>query len=948
MNAEIIAVGTEILLGDIANTHAQYLSKELAALGINLHYHSAVGDNSERLAQLLDEALRRSDLILLTGGLGPTNDDLTKEIACEVMGVELAFDPKALEQIRAYFRKTGREMPENNVKQAMLPVGSTVFYNDHGTAPGAAIEKDGKCVVLMPGPPRELIPMFEEQIRPFLMKFSDGRIVSHTLMVTGIGESTIAERLRDLLERQNPTAALYAKDGEVQVRVTAKAAGADEAEEMAAPVVNEIERRLGDYVYGVDVPNLHSVVVGLLREQRLMIATAESCTGGLLSQKLTEVSGASGVFEFGVASYSNRIKEKALGIPAEILTRCGAVSSEVATLMAVGAQREGNADIGVGITGIAGPDGGTEETPVGRVYVAVSYKHKYWVEKLTIGHGNGREREYIRNIATLHALNMVRLVLEGSPRAVTALADLPDFVPAAKPQEDSAAAVYAAPGGWAAAEVDPAFESNPNTGAAALVYGDFESDFEDEDGEEEVRLPWYKRLVRYLIPWKGDPPQEIIRKVIFLIALITLIGSSIYIIGFFGSQVQSDLVHKETLTLYEREPTQEEISNLPEGYLEKFAALYAKNPEIKGWIKINNTRVNFPVMQTTDNSFYLNHNFDKGYNRYGEPFVDYRCTIGPSDQLSTNTIIYGHNSTLGKLFSDVKKYKDINFYKTTPVINFDTVYEETEWKVIAAFVTSGSDDGGYYFQYHNFIEAQSEEHFDWFIRQIKRRSLYNTTVDVEYGDKLLTLSTCTDHSELEDGRVVVVARRVRDGESAAVDTAGATKNPNPLYPDSWYERHGGTKPDYPYDPDPTGNDYPPTGVPGGNSSAAGTTTSQSTSSVRPDDPDIPNPGPSSRPPASSAASSGSNSGASSSPPPPVSSAPSEPVEPPASSQETPPPESSQPEPPPESSEPETPPESSVPSEPVEPPPESSQPDVPAESSEPSGQEDEPTPPGPEE
>lgn len=923
MNAEIIAVGTEILLGDIANTHAQYLSKELAALGINLHYHSTVGDNSARLARLLSEALGRSDLILLTGGLGPTNDDLTKEIACKVMGVEMALDEKALDQIRAYFAKTGRKMPENNVKQAMLPVGSTVFYNAYGTAPGAAIEKNGKCIILMPGPPRELIPMFRDQVKPYLEKFSDGLIVSHTLMATGIGESTIAEKLKDLLEQSNPTAALYAKDGEVQIRVTAKAAAAQEAEALTAPVIREVERRLGDYVYGVDVPNLHSVVVGLLKEQRLMLATAESCTGGLLSQKLTEVSGASEVFEFGVASYSNRVKEKTLGIPEDILARCGAVSSEVATLMAVGARREGGADIGVGITGIAGPDGGTEDTPVGRVYVAVAYQHKYWVEKLTIGHGTGKEREYIRNIATLHALNMVRLVLEGSPRAVRALADLPETVPAAQPEKDGAADTYAVPDGWTAPGSDLPFEPNPNAGVTVLAYGRYDED--DEEEEDTANLPWYQRLIRYLIPWKGDAPQEIIRKVIFLIALITLIGSSIYIIDFLNAHVQSDIVHKETLTLFEQEPTEEEVNNLPEGYLKKFASLYAKNPEIKGWIKINNSRVNHPVMQTNNNNYYLSHDFDKKNNRYGEPFADYRCTIGPADQLNTNTIIYGHNSTLGRLFSDVKKYKELSFYKSSPVINFDTVYEETEWKVFAVFVTNGSDDGGYFFQYHNFIQAQSEEHFDWFIRQVKRRSLINTTVDVEYGDKLLTLSTCSERADLEDGRVVVVARRVRDGESSTVDTAGAVKNPQPLYPDSWYQRHGGTKPDYPLDPDPTGNDYQPSVVPGGSdvsSSTAGSTPSDGTVTPRPDEPDRPNPSRPSRPTSSGtagsssgeassgAASSGSDSsgGTSTSVPTPSepegpteSSEPSEPSEPepPASSEET-PPESSEPEPPPES------------------------------------------------
>lgn len=817
MNAEIIAVGTEILLGDITNTHARYLARELAALGIGLRRQSVVGDNEQRLADELRQALQRCDMVILTGGLGPTNDDLTKETACRVLDVELMPDEEALRRIEAYFARTGREMPQINKKQALVPVGSTVFYNDHGTAPGIAVEKAGKCVIMLPGPPRELIPMFEEQVRPFLAKYADGVIVSHTLTAAGIGESAIAEKLGNLLESTSPTAALYAKDGEVRIRVTAKAANKLEAEQIAAPMITEIRRRLGDYIYGMDVPSLHSVVVGLLREQKLMIATAESCTGGLLSQKLTEISGASEVFEFGVASYSNRIKEKTLGIPKDVLDRCGAVSSEVAMLMAVGAQREGGADIGVGITGIAGPGGGTPDTPVGRVFVAVTYRDKYWVEKLSIGHGDeANEREYIRGIATIHALNMVRLVLEGSSRAVMALAPLPE-IPVSK-----------------AAIIDPDAAEDPAAVSAAEMI--------TPPKAHEPKLPWYKRLVRYLIPWKGDAPAEIVRKVIFLVALVTLIGSSVYIIDYLNAHIQSDIVHNETINLYNKQPTAEELAVLPEGYLEKFAALYSKNSDIKGWVTIPNSRVNHPVVMTTDNDYYLDHDFDKNENRYGVPFIDWRCRFGRAEdgstELSTNTILYGHNGAGGKIFCDAKNYySSFTFYKSSPVITFDTVYEEAQWKVIAAFLTNGSDDGdGYYFDYHNFIEAESKEHFDWFIRQIKRRSVINVidtgAVDVQYGDELLTLSTCSRAADLDDGRVVIVARKVREGESASVNVSKVTKNENPLYPNAWYKQHGKAVPQWPAewinDTDPSEG--------GGQNYVPDDPDDQSTSSRYPDDP----------------------------------------------------------------------------------------------------------------
>lgn len=826
MNAEIIAVGTEILLGDILNTHAQFLAKELAALGFDLHFQSVVGDNRDRLVSSLKESLDRSDIVILTGGLGPTNDDLTKETACEVLGEKMELNQEALDRIRRYFARRGQEMPENNVKQAMLPPGCTVFFNDYGTAPGAAIEKNGKCVILLPGPPRELTPMFHEQVRPYLQKFSDSNILSHTLTAFGIGESAIAEKLGRILENPNPTVALYAKDGEVQIRVTAKAATAELADGIIMPMIQEITHRLGDYIYGVDVPNIHSVVIGLLREQRMMIATAESCTGGMLSQKLTEISGASEVFEFGVASYSNRIKEKILGIPKEIIDRCGAVSSEVAMLMAIGAQREGNADIGVGITGIAGPGGGTAENPVGRVYVGVTYKNKYWVEKLTIGHGASDERDYIRKIATMHALNMVRLILEGSPRAVEALADIPE-IPAVAPLTRNGSAF--------AEEVNP-----ESAGETAFLSAEGEAAAEiSPDGTVAIKRPWYQRLAMYIFPWKGDSVQEIIRKIIFLIALITLIGSSLYIIDYLKAQVQIDSVFKETLSLYDREPTEEELANLPDGYLKKFAALYNQNQEIKGWITIPNSRVNFPVMQTDNNDYYLDHSFNRTSNRYGAPFVDWRCTVGPNGQLSTNTIIYGHNGSGGKVFCDVKNYANINFYRGSPTITFDTVYDESQWKVFGVILTNGSPDGGYFFQYHNFINAESDEHFEWFIRQIKRRTLINTTVDVLPTDQLLTLSTCSKKSDLEDGRLVVFARKVRPGESASVDVRNATVNQNPLYPLSWYKQHNQIVPEFPDDPDPSGGDNTITPAPGDNTTSTYSRPDTTTSSRRPDDPIYP-------------------------------------------------------------------------------------------------------------
>lgn len=411
-NAELIAVGTEIILGDIVNTHSQYLSQKLAQLGINVFYHTSVGDNPARLRFTIEQAISRSDIVILSGGLGPTEDDLTKETVCEVLGLPLHQDAEALARMKAFFERIGREMTENNIKQSMVPDGAFVFQNDRGTAPGMAVEKDGKIVLLLPGPPSELIPMFEEQGYPYLESFSDAILVSRNFRVFGVGESMIEVKLGKMLNGENPTVALYAKQSEVLVRITAKADTKEKAAEMLEPVVGELYSILGDTVYGEDVNSLEEVVVPLLKEKGMKIATAESCTGGLLSQKITAIPGSSEVFECGVVSYANRIKHELLGVQEELLERYGAVSEQVAAAMSEGVLRLSGADIGVGITGIAGPGGGSAEKPVGTVYISVAVKGQETRTQLFhFAYGRKNERDTIRYASAMNALDMVRRLL---------------------------------------------------------------------------------------------------------------------------------------------------------------------------------------------------------------------------------------------------------------------------------------------------------------------------------------------------------------------------------------------------------------------------------------------------------------------------------------------------------------------------------------------------------
>ncbi|MBR6530892.1 MAG: competence/damage-inducible protein A [Clostridia bacterium] len=407
---EIISAGTELLLGDILNTDAQFLAQELAKLGLGVMHQSVVGDNHDRLMSALCQAAERSDIIILSGGLGPTPDDITKEVACEFFSKELVLHEESLTRMTKYFTDKGLEMPESNKKQAMLPVDCVVFENNNGTAPGLGMEKDGKHILLLPGPPRELKPMFFESAVPYLKEFSDKVIISHNIRTFGIGESAMSQTVEDLLESSNPTVAPYAKDGEALLRVTAMADNEAEAEKLCAPVVEEICKRLSDYVYGIDYTCIEEAVVEMLKEKGLKLATAESCTGGLIGKRITNISGASRVFDCGIISYSNEIKHKILGVSEDDLKKYGAVSEQVAKQMAVGVLRLSGADVAVSITGIAGPLSDGTDKPVGLSYIALADKNNVWVKKLMTGR---TDRDYNRFVNASNALNMVRLYLRG-------------------------------------------------------------------------------------------------------------------------------------------------------------------------------------------------------------------------------------------------------------------------------------------------------------------------------------------------------------------------------------------------------------------------------------------------------------------------------------------------------------------------------------------------------
>ena len=840
MNVEIICVGTELLLGDILNTNAKFLSEKLAEMGFNLFSQSVVGDNAERLERQIAVSLSRSNIVILSGGLGPTEDDITKETVAKVLNLSLEEDEETLKRIENYFKLTGRTMSANNKKQALKIQGSKLLENDHGTAPGVFLEVPNGAVVLLPGPPSELVPMFNNKVVPMLKKYSTGTIYSRNIRIFGVGESAAAELCGDLLNGSNPTVATYAKTGEVDIRATASAENYVVAKEICNPVIEKLTEIFGNHVYGVDVESLQQKVVETLKAQNLKLATAESCTAGMLSERITEIPGASEVFEMGVTAYANYVKVQALGVDPEIIEKKGAVSDDVAAQMAMGIRAMCGADIGVGITGVAGP-GQSEGKPSGLVYVAVADSKNVYVRKIV---SRGTDRDTTRILATSTALDMVRRYLEGCEDFLSFGTPYGEPIKLMEGYEDPKSAkrsrkkvqeeakknvliysdeelmdMFNAIDDEVVEEIPDKLEINNES--MDFIFDD-EEDKEDnnsyykvaritdiyskngenndaevsaevnmnENSPKNTKIPAKKRgFFASLLPTKEDPLSEKIRKIVFIAAFLVLLGTMIYLINYFveGWNAQDQI--SSAAEVWEDENSMTKNEN---GIFIGFEKLKEQNSDIRAWMKIEGTNINNPVYQAKNNDFYIDHDMEKRSSRYGALFIDKDARIGKESN-SQNVVIYGHHMKDGTMFGPLKKYTDISFYKQHPIIDFTTLYREGKYKVFAVFITNTIEahDNGEVFNYrkNNFAD---EEHFLEFIDDVKKRSIINTGVEVLGDDEIITLSTCT--YEFEEARLVVMARRVREGETDFMNTIGAEVNANPLYPQIWYDKKGGKKP----------------------------------------------------------------------------------------------------------------------------------------------------------
>ncbi|HBT64399.1 MAG TPA: hypothetical protein DEB10_07055 [Ruminococcaceae bacterium] len=740
MNAEIISVNS-------TGSADQFLKHELEAFGISLTHLTTQGCNPVGLREAIRLALSKNELVVIMGENKNADCPIHSAVS-EVLGAPLELHQDSWERIQEFYRNTNRELSSDMQCMAMLPRGCTVFPNDHGSAPGCVVSRYEQHVLILPGTLSELMPMFSDYVAPYLTILTDGTIVSRMVGVFGLSEAVLTERLADLMSEANPNVTSYAKDGEAILRVTAHAADRRAAFALCEPVVEEIKQRLGVNVYGVDIGSLQKAVVALLLDKDMKIATAESCTAGLLSSRLTEVTGVSAVFECGIAAYSPEIKQSVLGVPKEMIEKFGTVSPEVAGAMAAGARRVGKAALGVGITGVAGPDT-SEDKPVGTVYIALADEKRVWVKKISIDTLDASEgppdRDSIRALATSHALDLVRRYLEALPMVMAGgeiiepQKTVPPFIP-------------------------------------------------------HSSVPVKKRtILQHILPWKGDSRVDIVIKSALMLSVLFLFG---VLLSFVYLQIFQPLKNKSLFrdleSLYDSsDPVIQTDSGIdyPEGMLKRFYALYARNPDVRGWVKIDDTSINYPIMQDNGDAYYKNRNYNRQVSHYGVPYFYKNTALISPSSINRSMVIYGNNTGDGQMFSDLTLYyNNLDFLGEHPIIEMNTIFESAKWKIFSVMALTKPDNQNHAFDYTRSVFTDEYE-FLSFAGELKTRSLYNLPpgqVEVQEGDSLLLLSTnFEDVAGYVGARLVVAARKLRPGESESVDLSSATYNKSAVMPPEW-------------------------------------------------------------------------------------------------------------------------------------------------------------------
>ena len=819
MNAEIIVVSADFMSAAHSGSITSYISKKLFELGHRTLFETVSSPSGEEVRRYISQALNRSDLIIVLGGIEPQLNAVAKNATALITGIPLTSSNDAMESVKNYCDSIEVEATPEHFAAAITLEGAEIFKNDLGLCCGMAVEVNSKKILLLPDAEGELKHMFENYIAPTLSTV--GFNVTHSVNTVGLSASEIEERLKSLSNRSEYALIVEKHGVGFDVRISAVGTTRKEAEAVCSRAITDVTNLLGKSVFAVDSEGIQFEVVSALRDKALTVATAESCTAGMLSEMLTEVGGSSKVFEYGISAYSNRIKTEALKIPKSVIDTYSAISRETAMYMAKNIREISGSSLGIGITGNAGPEP-SEQKPVGMAFVALADENNYIVKDILLPPSLSRDE--IRSYACAIALDLIRKYAASYPDILPGMIKYNDNAPLPHPKQSQVAerviiekdadenlskdisetssdnipdiSELSYNVSLSSDEFSMIYERDTDNG-----YSMFERDTDDDDlefdssaelqsAEESGFILSAKEffakiigVIKKIIPSPSDNVKRIIIKSAFFVSLISLIVSATVIF----TQLTGDSKQREILDdaremwSFDGEKNEDETFTAFEPFIQE-------NEDIRGWITIPGTLVDNPIYQTTDNDYYLTHNMYKEKSRYGALFFDYRCSVS-KESPTQNVTIYGHEMKDGSMFGTLKKYKNLNFYKENPTFTVTKLKEQSTYKIFSIMImnATAADDNGYLYNYTTPSFETQEVFLSW-IDEAYERSLIKTEVSVQANDQIITLVTCIN--DFPDARLVIMARMTRPDENTHVNTSYATLNPNPRYPQAWYDKKG--------------------------------------------------------------------------------------------------------------------------------------------------------------
>ena len=746
---------------DNVKSGARHVARALSAAGVKVQEQISVCSGKRDFQKAIAAALKRSNIVVTLGGLCKESGGMAKAAVAQGLGLPLEVDKACFRTVENYCKRVGVPLLPDDVALAQIPKGSIPLPGKYGKTPGVIISSKYQHIVMLPADEQDALSMLSDSVIPRIKQAPEITVV-RTLRTYGAGEEEVRRNLAGLTGASNPAVTVHKEGNEILVRVTAKSSESEQAAAICTPVLRKAVDLLGDSAYGLDVESLQAAVTEKLKNKGLGLAIAEAGSSGMLTRLISETRDGTDALRYSVIADDDAAKKERLGLTGKLLKKKGPVSEETAVAMADAARKKPGADIGVSL--IVG-NGRDNRNSHGLVYIAVCGRDNVYVKKLVIGDGDTGQRDMVLDTALSRALNMIRLVVDYHPK-------------------------------WhmGAIPLEEALQGRTVTDLNAY----------DAPMNNLPRKPGLaKRFFGNYVIRKADRPGVKVRKAIVILATLALIASSAYIGVYLWAAHQAQQHSAEIQDMFtygEIEPALVPL-DFPRGYNQRFAALFTRNEDVVAHVNIPGTRVNYPVVQGPDNDFYLRRNFNREPSDHGVPFMDFRVNMRRE---SDNMMVYGHNMKDGLMFADLLYYntfdpvhggqRALEFFRANHLIEFTTIFQDTaQYKIFAVFLTNADPSHGPVFDYHNFIEAESDEDFTRFIRELQIRSLINTGVDVLPGDKLLTLSTCT--YEFDDARFAVVARRLRRGEAAQINLGRVEINPQPLMPDMWYELFGGEPPE---------------------------------------------------------------------------------------------------------------------------------------------------------